>query len=79
MKSHLLIVLCAYANSVLCSEVFSCANDFKAIIPHFLFYPVQCVSFYVEVTDLFGIEFCKDKYGCIILHDNINDLTSTIC
>ncbi|KAL6070924.1 hypothetical protein STEG23_005759, partial [Scotinomys teguina] len=38
-------------------KVFSCADAFKAI-PHFLFYRVQCIWFYDEVFDPFGLEFC---------------------
>ncbi|ERE83670.1 hypothetical protein H671_2g6542 [Cricetulus griseus] len=60
-SSYLLIVgFSAFANGTkFCSvqKVFSCAIKFKTI-PHFLLYQVQCIQFYVEVFDPFGVEFC---------------------
>ena len=53
-----------------CQKVFFCVSEFKAIL-YFLFYQVQCIWFYVEVFDLFGVEFVLgDEYKstCILLH-----------
>jgi hypothetical protein len=38
------------------SEVFFSTGEFKGI-PHFLFFPVQCIGFYVNIFDPRGVEF----------------------
>ena len=58
MRVHYLIVhLSTCTTIVSVQEDVSSANVSKTI-PHFLFYQVQCIWFYVEVFDPFGLEFC---------------------
>lgn len=42
---------------------------FKAI-PHFLFYQIQFIWFYVEVFDPFGLDFCSRGYGWIYFYSS---------
>jgi hypothetical protein len=38
-------------------ELVSCANELKGVL-HFIFYYIQCGSYYVEVFDPLGLELC---------------------
>ena len=56
--------------SVFCLESLLLFQWFQASL-HFLFYQVQCLWFYIEDFDLFGVEFCTGRLVCIYLDYSI--------
>lgn len=50
---------------VICSEVFTDANGFAAILHFILFYRVNCIRLFLEVFDLFRVLYMAIKYGSI--------------
>ena len=69
MRSHLLIFFFILEHKPLVSvqELSPCANVFEAI-PHFLFYYIQHIWFYVEVFDPLGLELCTRRQVWIDLY-----------